>query len=269
MFLKKQTYQNTISGVRFINGIVYFRNFKLNVHCFETDGVLIDTGARSLLKEFKPFFHQMDVDKVLITHAHEDHTGGARYLRSSFGLPIYHNEISIKESAKRADYPLYRKLFWGSRHKFRAHPIGDTFHSRNAEWDVIPTPGHKEDHLAFLNKETGQLFSGDLYVQRRTKLVLRSESIPEIMRSIERVLTYGFDEMFCCHAGYVQDGRKAMAEKLEYLSELEHRTFHLHHQGLSIEEIDKELFPKTYPIRYLSSGEWDSIHVIRSILYDN
>ncbi|WP_153722876.1 hypothetical protein [Sporosarcina cascadiensis] len=113
---------------------------------------------------------------------------------------------------------------------------------------------------------TGQLFSGDLYVNPKTKLVLREEHIPDIIRSIETVLSHDYEEMFCCHAGYVKDGRKAMEKKLEYLTGLGQKVLDLHGEGCDDREIQNHLFPKKYPITKFSFGEWDSIHMIRSIL---
>jgi endoribonuclease LACTB2 len=266
MLFKKSSIQGEISNVKFIEGMVSFQKVKLNAFCFEVDGVLIDTGAQALLKEFQPFFEKADVDKVVITHFHEDHTGGAAYLQEHFQLPVYMNEMTIEECAEKANYPFYRRMFWGNRKPFQAQPIGDAFTSRNGSWDVIQTPGHAKDHLSFLNRESGQLFSGDLYVTPKTKVVLREEHIPSIIKSIERVLTYDFGEMFCCHAGYVKNGRKAMTNKLEYLQELQGKILSLREQGLSEEQIQKQIFKKKYPITFFSSGEWDSIHIIRSIL---
>lgn len=268
MFLKKQTKISEISDVRYIEGIVSFKSIKLNVLSFEIDGILIDTGAASLLKEFKPFFSQADIDQVLITHFHEDHTGGAAYLQKEYGLPIYMNEITIEECAEKANYPLYRKLFWGKRAPFKAQSIGQTFTSRKVAWQVIHTPGHAKDHLAFLNQGTGQLFSGDLYVQPKTKVVLREENIPQIIQSLEHVLTYEFDEVFCCHAGYVKSGRKALLNKLNNLKELQEKILTLQKQGYDEQEIHQEIFKKRYPITLLSFGEWNSTHITRSILQD-
>lgn len=269
MFLKKKSHMDEVSNVRFVNGIVSLGGITLNVYCFEIDGVLIDTGSQTLLPEFKNFFAQIDVDQIIITHHHEDHTGGASYVQKEYALPVYMSEKTIEYSAKKADYPLYRQLFWGRRRPFEARPVAETFTSRNAVWNVIQTPGHAEDHLAFLNEQTGQLFSGDLYVNPKTKVILREESMPTIMNSIERVLTYDFDELFCSHAGYVKDGRKALTRKLNYLRELEEKIRSLHNQGCSEAEIQSEVFKKKYPITFFSMGEWGTIHVIRSFLKEN
>ncbi|WP_010093605.1 MBL fold metallo-hydrolase [Ornithinibacillus scapharcae] len=266
MQIKTKAKLGETSNVRYINGYVNMSTVNLNVYCFEVDGVLIDTGSPRLLKDFTSFFKDADIDKVVITHSHEDHTGGAEFLQRNYQLPIYINEKSINESRERASYPLYRKFFWGKRQPFRAQPIGKTFESRNASWEVIQTPGHAEDHLVFLNKNTGQLFSGDLYIQTRTKLMLKTERVPTIIESIERVLSYDFNEMFCCHAGYVKDGHKALTKKLNYLKELTEEVLSLQKQGYNEKEIHNLLFKRKYPITYLSLGEWDSKHIISSII---
>ena len=266
MLVKTKTKVGEQSNVRFINGFVSLGPVTLNVFCFEMDGVLIDTGAKSILHAFKPFFEEMDVDQVMITHNHEDHTGAAAYLQKHYHLPVFMNELSIPEGKEKASYPLYRKIFWGVRDPFQAVPIANTFDSRHATWDVIATPGHKEDHLSFLNRETGQLFSGDLYVHPRTKVILRNESIPTIINSLRKMITYDFGEMFCCHAGYVQDGKKALHKKLDYLTSFQEEVIHLHDKGWNEKEIQHKMLPKKYPITYLSRGEWNSSHMIRSIL---
>ena len=163
---------------------------------------------------------------------------------------------------------MYRKLFWGKRKPFEGTEINRTFTSVHATWDVIETPGHSDDHLSFLNRQTGQLFTGDLYCQERTKVVLREESIPMIIDSLKRVLTYDFDEVFCCHAGLLKKGRIALQRKLDYLLDIQERVIKEYKEGKPPEQINKILFPKNYSITKFSQGEWDSIHIINSIILE-
>jgi glyoxylase-like metal-dependent hydrolase (beta-lactamase superfamily II) len=269
MLFKKNFTQQTVNGVQFCNGTLAFQGIQLNVHCFAVDGVLIDTGAKSLEKLFQSFFKKVDIEKVVITHSHEDHTGGAAFLQNELKLPVFMSGVSIGVCKKKADYPMYRKLFWGKREPFHANPIGNTFKSRNATWNVIQTPGHSSDHLVFLNRDTGQLFTGDLFCQERTKVILREENISEIIESLNRVLTFDFGDVFCCHAGYLNEGRRALQRKLEYLLELQDKVKKLYDDGVPPTTITKTLFPKRYPITYFSSGEWNSSHIVHSIIQES
>lgn len=269
MLMKKSFNEQTINEVQMGNGTVAFQGVKLNVHCFVLDGVLIDTGSKSLEKEFKPFFIQQKIDQVVITHYHEDHTGCAAFLQKERLLPIYMSDVKLDYCTKNPDYPLYRKFFWGKRSPFHAKAIGQTFSSRTATWDVIETPGHSIDHLAFLNRETGQLFTGDLYCQKKTKVALREESIPTIINSLRKVLVYDFEDVFCSHAGYLKQGRLALQNKLDYLVDLQENVIKLYEDGVSARQISTTLFSRKYPIILFSAGEWDSLHIITSIIQEH
>lgn len=268
MLLKKRSVSGEKNGVSYLNGEVRFQSVSLNVYCYLIDGVLIDTGSQSLHKQFEAFIDQADFDQAMLTHYHEDHTGGAAYIEKTKNPPIFLNEKTIDHCAQPADYPLYRKLFWGKRKPFHARTMPETFASRNAAWDVIDTPGHAFDHKAFLNQETGQLFTGDLFVSERTKVVLAEENLPGIIRSLERVLTYDFQDVFCSHAGFVEDGRTALERKRDYLLSLQQEVWALQKEGNPAEAIRKKLFPKKYPIIKFSGGEWDSLHIVTSIMND-
>lgn len=266
LFLKKKAFRGERSGVSYINGQVRFQGVSLNVYSYAVDGILIDTGAQSLKEFFKAFIDEVDFDQVMLTHFHEDHTGCAAYISQSKQRPIYLNQSSIESCSQKADYPFYRQVFWGRRKPFSAQAMSDQFTSRNATWDAIDTPGHAYDHKVFLNRETGQLFTGDLFVHERTKVVMADESIPQIIESLNRVLAYDFDEMFCSHAGVVENGRAALTRKLDHLLSLQQEVLMLQSKGHSAKEICKQLFPKKYPITRFSSGEWDSLHIVNSIL---
>lgn len=268
MLIKKKIETNNTNGVYSINGILSFQGVTLNVYCYVIDGVLIDTGGKRLLKQFAPFLLEQDYDQVWITHHHEDHTGGAAFIEKTLKVPIYLNKYSIEAARNKPDYPLYRQLFWGRRKSFHANPISNTMHSRNSAWEVIETPGHSIDHLAFLNLQMGHLFTGDLYVTPKTKVIMEDESIPTIIKSLAKVLTYDFEDVFCQHAGHVKNGRSMLTEKKEYLEDIQHQVLTLHKKGYTNKEIQKQLFPKKYSITTFSFGDWDSIHIIESVLLD-
>ncbi|KFL42550.1 beta-lactamase [Lysinibacillus sp. BF-4] len=268
MLVKKSFERGEQSGVATGNGKLTFGGVRLNVYSYFIDGVLIDTGAHSLRKPFLHYFAELPIERVMITHYHEDHSGLAAALQQQ-GLPIYMNESSLDIGAKKGDYLLYRKIFWGKRHAFQAQPTPPTFTGAKQQWRAIATPGHAFDHLAYLNESTGQLFTGDLYCGEKTKVMLREESMPTVITSLERVLNYDFGEMFCDHAGYIADGRTALTRKLNYLQELQHSILTKHQQGLNASEITAELFPRSYPIVTLSHGEWDALHIVTSTIADS
>ncbi|GAB3062089.1 MBL fold metallo-hydrolase [Virgibacillus ainsalahensis] len=239
-----------------------------NVFAFLVDGMLIDTGPQHLETELIPFYENVSFDLVALTHSHEDHTGTAPWIQDNLNIPIYIHPMGIDICSQPYPYPKYRQDTWGLRKEFKGLPIKDTIQSRKKEWKVIETPGHAADHISLFHKETGTLFSGDLFVTPKTKVIMRSESIPQIMDSIRTILTHDVGPMFCCHAGYIQDGQEKLKQKLEYLENLYGEVKYLHEEGLSMEEIDKKLFRKKYPITSVSEGEWDSFHIVSSIVSD-
>ncbi|MEH7353957.1 MBL fold metallo-hydrolase [Neobacillus drentensis] len=236
------------------------------VYSFLVDGMLIDTGPQRLETNLIPFYENLCFELVALTHSHEDHSGLAPWIQKYRNVPIFVHPKGIRICAEPSPYPKYRQITWGVRSEFNALPLGDVIQSRSQEWKVIYTPGHADDHVALLDVERGRLFSGDLFVTKKTKVIMDSESIPIIIDSIRRLLTYDFQALFCSHAGYIQNGKSMMKQKLDYLENLSGEVGHLYKEGCSIEEINQKIFPKKYPIVAFSEGQWDSRHIVSSIV---
>jgi endoribonuclease LACTB2 len=252
-------------GVTCVEGVL--ENGRI-VYAFLVDGMLIDTGAKHLEADLIPFYEEQLFDQVTLTHSHEDHTGTASWIKENKNIPIYIHPKGIRVCSLPGSYPKYRQVAWGIRKEFEVLPIGSTIQSRNLDWEVIYTPGHADDHICLFHKETGRLFSGDLFLGPKPKVILGFESIPETMNSIKTLLSYDFGSMYCGHAGYIQNGKQMMQLKLDYLEYLSGEVVNLHNKGLSIVEINQKLFPKKYPIISFSEGEFDSLHIVTSILSD-
>lgn len=238
------------------------------VFVFLVDGMLIDTGAEKLQKELIGFFDEQSFDQVGLTHHHEDHTGNAAWIQQHKPVPFYIHPIGLPQIKENGVYPDYRKLTWGNRAAFDAQPLGDRIRSRTLEWQVIHTPGHADDHVALFHADSGRLFIGDLFVSPKTRVMMKSESAALIAASLRSLLALPFRSVFCSHAGYLENGRSLLEAKLLFLETLQQQILELYKEGHTPKEIDHMLFQKSYPIIQFSEGEWDTLHIVTSVVSD-
>lgn len=238
----------------------------MNVSVFFIDGLLIDTGPKRHKQMLTALFENWDIEKVAITHHHEDHTGVAHWIEERNKAPIFMHPLGVEICAKKVKLPFYRKVYWGGVKPFQAQPIDETFDTENYTWKAIHTPGHAEDHIALYNQEKGWLFGGDLYVPAKPKSAFRFESVPEIIRSLRKLLTYDFETYICSHQGVVFEGKKAIREKLDYLLSLQQEVLFLFNKGMTPREIREELLPKRHKMHYLSLFENSPMHFIHSVI---
>lgn len=241
--------------------------FGMSMYVYHVDGMIIDTGTRTMLNDLKDFYASVTIDMVSITHPHEDHIGTAAWLQRTYGMPIYIRDTAIDLCENGLVIPKYRELFSGYPEPFSPLPYEDDIvKSENYSYQVIHTPGHEEHHVVLYDQENGRLFSGDLFVHPHPKVMIPDESVPEQIRSIRRVLKLDFEEVFCQHAGYMKDGRQQLTQKLEYLEALTDQVERHAAEGYSVDRINELLFPQPSPLVRISNNDYDSRHMIRSIL---
>lgn len=238
------------------------------VFVFLVDGMLIDTGAEKLQEELKAFFSDHSFDQVVLTHHHEDHTGNAAWIQEHVEVPFFLHPLGLAITEEEGEYPEYRKVTWGNRRAFNALPLGDRVRSRSLEWQVIHTPGHADDHVALFHEESGRLFTGDLFVSPKTRVMMKTESVPLILASLRNLLALPFTSVFCSHAGFLENGRALLEQKLQHLEKLQQAIIDLYEKGQTPSEINQQLFQKTYPIIKFSNREWDTIHIVTSVVFD-
>ncbi len=250
-----------------VSGTVTVKLFgsRLDVFVYITNGLLVDTGPSNFSREFRSFFENYAIEQAVLTHHHEDHSGNAVWLQKK-GVPVYVHKLALSVCEKPANLPLYRRLFWGKREGFTPTPLPEFLRTGKKVLQVIETPGHSFDHVAYFDAEEGAVFTGDLFVTPKTKLCLRWENACEIMDSLEKVLRLGFETVYCGHAGVIENGRELLRMKLDYLENLRGEVLHLHNQGWDIKSINKKYFPKTAPLKYLSFNEWSSEYLISSLI---
>ncbi len=114
-------------------------------------------GSLKALDAFPP-------DKVVLTHAHYDHSQGVPGIRRAAGSPV-------EVWASRKSLPLLEDQSWNRVFKHAkvlrdvtdVKPLddGDVIDLEGLELEVVDVPGHIPGHIALLDRSNGDLFVGD------------------------------------------------------------------------------------------------------------
>jgi glyoxylase-like metal-dependent hydrolase (beta-lactamase superfamily II) len=229
--------------------------------------LLIDTGPAATASRLVEWCRGGRVRRVLLTHHHEDHIGGAAALQEELGLPILASAAAVPILAEGLRMPLYRRIVWGGRPRtFRAEPLGDVVEGEGYRLRVIPTPGHAFSHVCFFEEGRRWLFSGDLYVHDRVKLLRRIEDVWQHLDSLRRVLALEPELLICDHAGILEHAPERLRRKIRFWEELAGQARELRERGLSVEEISRRLLGREPFLTWASLGDFSQRNLIRGLL---
>ncbi|MED0665893.1 MBL fold metallo-hydrolase [Bacillus badius] len=189
-----------------------------------------------------------DIDRILLTHHHPDHTGVVNRLLDTSAIPVYAHKEAIPRLKKDENYlrrrinffsQLYEEMGCGQAgkdevEKLRAWPPSHDYlpiHSAIeplnegdsiAGLQVMETPGHSPDHLVFYNEKTKELFSGDVLIQNISSNAMvepdrqnrRLLTLVQYIRSLKRCLQWDIDIMYTGHREAITDHHALIAERL-------------------------------------------------------
>jgi glyoxylase-like metal-dependent hydrolase (beta-lactamase superfamily II) len=172
------------------------RNLAAAVQGFTSNAFLV-TGERTVLVDAGNSFdvasavreHADGLDALVLTHTHSDHVGNLSDVVEGFGVDVWGYDTD-QEGVTRLlseDEPVR---------------LGDD------SYEVIHTPGHKDDHVCLYASGPGVLFAGDLVFANggfgRTDLAegnreLLIDSIQRLLERVERL-----EEMHTGHGPSVE-----------------------------------------------------------------
>ncbi len=248
--------------------------------CYLIDGLLIDTGAPGGITELREFIKsQQDrqkIEKCVLTHAHEDHAGGAHIIKEELGIPVYASKKSLPILRTGYDYPEYRQITWGSKllpveAELLTEPIVTS--SKGYVFEILPMPGHAPDLIALIEKQQQWAFVADA-VQPKYKMIFGKtssiqEDISEIYHSIQNLheFTEGMKNLQIFVSGHgVFRGRETLTTRLTEIDTL-HKTAHeFYNQGLEEEQILEKMFNGESIFAALTQGELSRINLVHSLL---
>jgi glyoxylase-like metal-dependent hydrolase (beta-lactamase superfamily II) len=254
--------------------------------CYFIDGILIDSGApaseNDLMTFIKSLFEQQRIIKCIITHSHEDHSGGAHLLNSEFNIPIYAHKKAISILKKESHYPQYRQLAWGEKRKrVFAKEVPKRLKTSNHKFtfDIFPMPGHAPELIALVEKSQQWAFVSDA-IQPRYKMLFGhdsdiQENISEIVKSMKNLLEYTkhFSDLKVFISGHGIYGREIIKQKIEEIQALHVRVHDLYikfskeqyNQPKILKKILKEIFGRETAIGKLTNGDLSIMNLIKSL----
>lgn len=178
-------------GVGRIPGFVNSYTFREGEETF-----LIDTGFSRKARHIVRAFRDADVPlarvgKILLTHHHMDHRGGAAYLLENTPAPLacHADDVPFVDGRSKTPMPLLMRLFIRVRPAPVAIPLKDG--DRVGPFLVIHAPGHTPGEVAFYHPVRRILFSGDAVVERNGRLTLPAPrfatNLEQAVRSLGRL----------------------------------------------------------------------------------
>lgn len=118
---------------------------------------------------------------VLVTHHHGDHAEAALPWGRHFGAPVAAASSDVAGPGGRVLRP------------------GETLRLAGTTLEVVPTPGHTADHLAF-RLASGAVLVGDHVLGRGTSVVTHPEgNVLAYLESLRRVHDLGPSALYCGH----------------------------------------------------------------------
>jgi glyoxylase-like metal-dependent hydrolase (beta-lactamase superfamily II) len=164
-----------------------FGMFEMNSYLFrgENGFTIVDTGSEA--KESidiweKTLAKGVTVEKLVLTHAHPDHCGLARWFQDHHRVPVYisslgHQELQKKRNQHRVNWlhsflkshdcpEISQNIGNSEAEAYEFEPDGvfenvQEIKLGNEMYETIWTPGHSHDHFCFYNHNQQVMLTGD------------------------------------------------------------------------------------------------------------
>jgi glyoxylase-like metal-dependent hydrolase (beta-lactamase superfamily II) len=232
------------------------------------DGLLVDTGCSYTAEELTQFLAGQYLRMAVNTHHHEDHVGANHQLQQNFKIPIMASRESAPFINQRPTLHSYQELVWGYPEPTKVGILPSHVETDNHHFEVIQTPGHCTDHVAFVEMSRGWCFTGDLFISREPKAMRPEEDVYVIARSMRKLIDLPPEKLtlFIGLGNVVEDGRQALQSCIEFIQGLSQRAKELERQGLSPAAMVNQIFGRESVLAGLTGGHISSENVVRALL---
>ncbi len=236
---------------------------------YRLGSTVIDTGPPNQWRVVRKFLSERNVDQVLITHHHEDHSGNGARLERDMNADVFLPSEGVELMKSGFALRAYQRIIWGTPVRFEPQPVPDDFRLQGGggiTLRAVHAPGHSVDMTCYLEPNRGWLFTGDLYIASKPRFLRADENVDQQIDSLRSVLSLDFETVFCAHRGVVATGRDAIKSKLDYLVSLRAEIRKLRAEGRGVSEIQRILLGREGFLSLVTLLHFSKRNLVRACL---
>ncbi|MBV8772334.1 MAG: beta-lactamase-like protein 2 [Deltaproteobacteria bacterium] len=174
--------------------------------------VLLDTGigvpkwAENLPRGLREVANADELERVVLTHAHQDHIGGMKDVTAIFGrLEVVKKPWPKPGPDDAAGTPI------------TAIDHGTVLTTEGATLNAVFTPGHAPDHLCYYLSEEKALFTGDVILGAGTTVIPdETGDLGQYMDSLRRLLALDVEKIYPAHGPVIHNARQKIGEYIAH-----------------------------------------------------
>ncbi len=246
--------------------------------------VMFDTGFAWSARSLKKYFNEnknYSIEKIVISHAHEDHYGNAVLMQDFFpDAKVLAHKKAIKEIKYPKQKSFYRYFIFGPDIPIDVEILEDkTISTNHRDLEVVFTPGHTPGHIVLYDKQNRVLLSGDLFISEDVDTQLHEVNGMDWIRSLEDILRLDLDYILDGHGKILKSNecQNSLCRKMEYLKVINMKVVSEIEKGpISEKELlvsvfnDSSLVNK-YTMREgwmsaITGGDFSRSHLVRSFI---
>jgi hydroxyacylglutathione hydrolase len=211
--------------VHYIPGVGYDSNVYL---LEDEDPIVVDTGtgmfADTTLEEMSKVLPLKRVGRIVLTHSHFDHMGGAAAIQKATGGRVYlHEEEAAPLMAGDTGLSL-DGMFGQKLRQIDLEPLrtGQRLKCGSTDLEVLHSPGHSPGSIVLHDAKSKSAIVGDtVFCDGGVgRWDLPGGDLAKLRRSIKRLEELGLRNMYPGHGSYAEgDAQQHLRLSLNYIAE--------------------------------------------------
>lgn len=211
--------------VHYIAGVAY----DCNVYLLDDDDpIVVDAGSGmhigTTLEEISKIVPLRSIGRIVLTHSHYDHIGGAEAMSEATGATVYLHRTEA-ELIQAGDMSLtLSKMFGKGISKLDISPLdeGESLSCGSTRLEVVHAPGHSPGSIALVDRSGASAIVGDtVFCDGGVgRWDLPGGDLAELRSSIKQLGALGLKSMYPGHGSYADgDAEYHLRLSTEYIQE--------------------------------------------------